>query len=275
MAHQTDPFSPDVSVWPGFNDTLATGAARFAPATRAQLLASVLTLWNILDANINTAQRANNGYRGRWGTPYGYMRPVQLQAYLRAVWRRPNVRTYCEVGVNGGHGTAAMLLANPGMVAHSFDLGAYGYSSQAYTILSLHFGERFNLHRGDSTVVLPAWSAANRNVSCDVILVDGDHSARGAYTDLVNMRELAGCNATVLIDDVTMPPGEALRQAEQRGLVGDVDRRVYPRQTWGNPCLRGREPGRVRRRCPREWGWATARYVRPARCAREQWTSPR
>jgi len=28
------------------------------------------------------------------------------------------VRTYCETGVNGGHGTAAMLLANPHLVTH-------------------------------------------------------------------------------------------------------------------------------------------------------------
>jgi hypothetical protein len=198
-----DPFSPDVSAWVGFNDTLPTGSPRFAPATRGQLLTSILTLWNLLDANINAAQKAGTGYHGKYGSPYGYMRPMQLQGYVQ-VTQRPGPRTYCEIGVNGGHGTAAMLLANPEIVAHSFDMGSYGYSNQAYTILSLYFGERFKLHRGDSSVTLPAWIAANPNATCDVILVDGDHREKGSYTDMVNMRKLSGCNSTLLIDDITV-----------------------------------------------------------------------
>jgi hypothetical protein len=49
------------------------------------------------------------------------MRKVQLLAYSQVVWGRTTLGNgqaakkiiYCEVGLNAGHGTIAMLLANP------------------------------------------------------------------------------------------------------------------------------------------------------------------
>ena len=69
--------------------------------------------------------------------PYGYMRLVQLHAYSRLGWNREGGHTYCETGVNGGHGTAAMLLANPQLVAHSFDEGIQPYSREVFDMLKL------------------------------------------------------------------------------------------------------------------------------------------
>lgn len=264
---------------PGFDDNLPTGTHRFAPTTWDEYLTAVLTLWNLLDSNINRAQVRNKGYTSRYGTPYGYMRPVQLYAYAQLVWNNPRVRTYCEVGVNGGHGTAAMLLANPELVAHSFDLAAYDYSAGAYDILSLYFGARFRVTRGDSTVTVPAFTAGQNGssapVSCDVILIDGDHSGRGAFADLQNMRPLAGCNATLLIDDIVDPPGHALLRAQRAGMVEVVRRDVYDtRDEIRNPCLRKRHSGDTRRECLRRWGWAMGRYVGTMACRlkRHAWT---
>ena len=48
-----------------------------------------------------------------------------------------------------------MLLANPTMVAHSFDEGIQPYSTEVFNTLSLYFGERFVLHRGNSHALLP------------------------------------------------------------------------------------------------------------------------
>ena len=133
------------------------------------------------------SQRTGHGYTSAFGTLYGYIRAVQLHAYTRLVWRNPRPLTYCEVGFNGGHGTTAMLMANPNLVAYSFDLGAHGYSDGAYELLSLYFGERFQPIRGDSTRALPEFASANASVKCDVILVDGDHRYKGALRDIVNM----------------------------------------------------------------------------------------
>ena len=261
-----DPLDEASVALPGFNDALPTGVNRFAPASYQQMLVSVLSFWNLLDANINDAQKAQHGYTSAFGTPYGYIRAVQLHAYTRLAWRSPKPLTYCEVGVNGGHGTAAMLMANPTMVAHSFDLGAYGYSDGAYKLLSLYFGDRFQLHRGDSTRAVPEFAATNTSVRCDILLVDGDHRYKGAHRDIVNMQELANCNATLLLDDITQPVGRALEAAEKEGVVTRVDRHLYSKGTAFNPCLRAKQPGSTRRTCEKHWGWATASYVRPGRC---------
>ena len=49
---------------------------------------------------------------------------LQLRRMIQLV-RDPSVKTYCEIGVNGGHSAAAMLLANPELVVHGFDLMAW------------------------------------------------------------------------------------------------------------------------------------------------------
>ena len=97
------------------NETARVPEPRFIPQTHEQYLSAVYTLWNLLDHTMYQHRSKRPVY------PYGYMRLVQLKAYSRLVWRNPTARTYCETGVNGGHGTAAMLLANPNLVAHSFD----------------------------------------------------------------------------------------------------------------------------------------------------------
>ena len=100
--------------------------------------------------------------------------------------RRPSVRVYCEIGFNGGHSAAAMLLANPGLLVHSFDLMAWRYSNRSQDLLKTMFGPRLTMHPGDSTLTVPAWTRRNPR-ECDVLFVDGDHGQNGARKDMVNM----------------------------------------------------------------------------------------
>ena len=197
-------------------------ANRFDPETYDQYLTSVYVLWNLLD-RIILRHRPD---RGMPQMPYGYMRLVQLHSYSRLVWKRDDVRTYCETGINGGHGTAAMLLANPHLVTHSFDLGIQPYSRDVFDLLKLYFGERFNLYVGDSHRTLPQFAANESNHrQCDVILIDGDHG-NGAYDDIRDFKPLAACHAHVLLDD-TLPtaagvnagPRNAIRQAVAQGMI--------------------------------------------------------
>jgi hypothetical protein len=165
---------------------------RFVPSTRAQYHAAVATLWNLLDRNIQ--RHSEHCHRGRAacpGTPFGYMRPAQLEHYSSFVWGR-GALNYCEVGFNGGHGTVAMLLANPELVAHSFELGGYAYVREAQELVRSYFGERFRPYLGNSRALVPqaAGQRASNSTSsntpalrhaCDVLLVDGDHGSEGAY----------------------------------------------------------------------------------------------
>ena len=238
-----------------WNEAAPLHVNRFLPNSHVQYLSAVLTLWNLLDRNIEAhTQHAT-------GTPFGYMRPVQLSAYSRLVLGSEN-RTYCEIGFNGGHGVTAMLLASPSLTAHSFELGANGpYTDHAANLVKLYFGEgRFHYHKGNSLQTVPAFAHAGGRGLCDILLVDGDHSAQGAYHDIINMRELATADAILLIDDISTGPGSSLRRAEAEDIVRISSWNEYNRTAPENPCLRRIRPPMYN--CQDRWGFAIARYRR-------------
>ena len=235
-----------------WNETAALRHNRYMPKTYAQYLTSVLTLWNLLDRNIER-------HLGAAGTPFGYMRPVQLHAYSQLVFDADDA-TYCEVGFNGGHGAVAMLLANPTLKVHAFELGANGpYSATAAEIVTTYFGpRRFEYHRGDSHITVPAFANQHGRV-CDIVLVDGDHSAHGAFADINNMRDVARRGAVLLIDDIIDGPGVALRRAADEKIISHVEWHRYDKQSRANPCVRRVRGARFL--CLQAWGWARSRYV--------------
>lgn len=243
---------------PWLNESVRVPTPRFLPATYPEYLATVYTLWNVLDAIMHDHRQ-----HMRPKFPYGYMREVQLHAYAQHVWQQPNVHTYCETGVNGGHGTAAMLSASPSLVSHSFDEVGQPYSEAVFKFLGSYFRERFVPYRGNSHMLLP--KATHLRRSCDVILVDGDHSEQGTYQDIIDMQKLASCGATLLLDDMggsrarlNSGPSVALERARDKGVVDVVQWHLYNRSSPENPCLRDKHGGRPM--CIGEWGWAVARY---------------
>ena len=231
---------------------------RFQPQTLAQYHSAVATMWNLLDRNIETTCKNQHGCPG---TPFGYMRPAQLEHYSSFVWQKGEM-TYCEIGFNGGHGTAAMLLANPKLQVHSFELGGYPYTAPAEALVSLYFGkDRFHYHRGDSTRLVPAF-ATNLSRSCDVLLVDGDHRYAGALEDIRNMRALAKPGAVLLLDDLDEGPGPAIEKALAEGTIELTEQFMFNASAVGdalNPCIRRIRPPFWN--CKKRWGWAAARYT--------------
>jgi len=242
---------------------------RYVPDTYEQYTAAVYVLWNLLDGIVHQEMRGHQ----RPFVPYGYMRKVQLRAYSKLVWKRDDLRTYCETGVNGGHGTAAMLLANPNLISHSFDPGEQPYSDAVFRTLNWYFGDRFQLHRGDSHKTLPLFLSDRTRGRCDILLVDGDHSENGAFRDIVDFHALAACNANVLLDDIMETtkrlnggPQRAIKRAEAEGLMRVIERHVYNETSVENPCLRSKDNPRITH-CLTPWGWAIGRYNNQgARC---------
>lgn len=214
------------------------------PETSEQYLSAVYTWWNLLD-DVMHAHRGAPIPR----VPYGYMRLTQLRYYSRLARQMEQLRggarsNYCEVGVNGGHGTVAMLLANPSLVAHSWDQGIQPFSPKVFELLRLHFGARIHLHVGDSHELLPPFAAnASHKGMCDLLLIDGDHSD-GAYYDMRDMQPLAACDAPVLLDDIVgthegkaLGVQRALQRATYEGILRVVRRFEYNITTRDNPCL--------------------------------------
>ena len=251
----------------GFSVSASPLELRFQPTTWPEYEAAVWTFWNLLDRNI--LRHYIHGVPPK--NPYGYIRPVQLKAYAQSVWQDDHVQMYCEVGVNGGHGTAAMLLANSHMHVVSFDYGAWTYSNSTIDLLDLYFGSRFQFVQGPSQKTIPEFIARNPGVQCDVLLVDGGHAASVAVGDLRQFARMAACNATVFVDDLNENhgPGSALRAAEREGLVTVVEWHMYnASHTYENPCLRTPIAGRLN--CLPEWGWARAMYSGAHACNRDR-----
>lgn len=133
------------------NNDVPYGEPRFKPASFDEALHATFTWWDLLDATMHawTPQQL-------YAT--GYVREIQLRRMIELA-REPSVRTYCEVGMNGGHSTVAMLLANPTLTVHTFDLMAWPYSEPVAKLLKLRFGNRFVLHAGSSHETLGPWAS--------------------------------------------------------------------------------------------------------------------
>ena len=212
------------------------GHPRFVARTREEHLVATFTMWNVLDSVMARHSKSN------W--QMGYVREVQVRRMLELV-AEPRVRVYCEVGMNGGHSAAAMLIGNPRVVVHSFDLYEHEYAGPAASLLNLTFGNRFVSHPGDSRMSVPAWVADSSN-RCDLLLVDGDHSAKGAKTDLVNLRPASTDGAPVVVDDVNLNEGhasgpmQALHSMSASGTLSIIEEYgPYNSSTPQNPCTAG------------------------------------
>lgn len=201
----------------------------------------------------------------------------QLRRMVQIV-QETNVNTYCEIGMNGGHSIVAMLEANPQITAHAFDMMHWNYSKPIADLISLRFGSRFQLHRGNSHKTVPAISK-DLGQSCDLIFIDGDHTPQGARIDMLNCRGIAAPGARVILDDIaihseTRPgPVVALRQMEVAGLLQTIERYgTFPPGHRYNPCMRAPDTGRSARSVCVPWGFAVCAYV-AAQLNNKNWTS--
>ena len=279
---------------------------RYVPRSEAEYAASVLTFWGVLDTIVseqnfgcvdksplshpNTSMCTGRSDRFN---PYafGYMRPVQMLAHMRHIRRLASARTdgtvtshltYCEVGMNGGHGVAAALLADPHMVAHSFDLLEWRYSLAVVRLLQAHFPGRFHSHAGNSFDTLPRWSALPSSPRCDVMLIDGLHSAEATRLDALNFRAAAACGPHVAFFDDIQVVGVVIRRLvserllqveEEHMFAGGSDEaclRLYKKRTHGMLRLQYMPHELVDQHyhlqyvCPTGeagWGFAITRFV--------------
>ena len=172
------------------------------------------------------------------------MKYTSLTTLYLLLARQKWVVNVCEIGFNAGHSAIAWLTGSNRTLLYSFDLGNHYYARpMAEYIVSL-FPGRISVILGDSKVTVPKFSSENKErISCDVIVIDGDHSFDGALADLRNMRSLANSkNNIVILDDYpnTYPDmvksvGPAWIQARQESFVGNVFNCIcYTQpQAWG------------------------------------------
>jgi hypothetical protein len=262
---------------------------RYVANGRGEQLVAIYTWWNLLDRLMEHNYLSPGGgmnYGAKW--TYGYVRRFQMEQYTRHLVKENGAKRkrYCEIGVNGGHGTVAMLLSDPELDVVSFDLGAYKYSRKVYNLLKTAFPGRIKFHIGSSydeggvkgTVPIFADSVRmGREKPCDLILIDGAHTLDGAYKDILNMKEVASCDNVVLFDDINERSGGAFEKAVKNGILTVIDRfhgghknkEINPCLRWvGQPtCYNSTDSTLIENsctKCLKEFSFATARITNPS-----------
>jgi len=106
-------------------------------------------------------------------------------------------RTLLEVGFNAGHSALLALSVNKYLRYTGIDIGKYRYTHLSYEYLKSVFGDRIDMHFGDSRELMPPL----RSGAYDLIHIDGGHGAGVSHADLTSAIKIAKPNSVILFDD--------------------------------------------------------------------------
>lgn len=121
--------------------------------------------------------------------------------------------TYLEIGVRRGRSLAVVVHRSPACDVIGVDFWNEGYAGidnpgpehvQRIASEAGHTGT-LELISGDSHVVLPQLFSNGRELSFDLITVDGDHSKRGATRDLQDVLPRLRIGGALVFDDISHP----------------------------------------------------------------------
>jgi predicted O-methyltransferase YrrM len=150
--------------------------------------------------------------------------------YLAEIAADLKAESIGEIGFNTGLSAHALLSGGLYSKLVSFDLGKHDYIGYAKTLVDLDYPNRHMLVMGNSLLTVPAYADLNSGLKFDLIFIDGGHSFKMAWSDLVNMREMAGPNAYVIMDDLSplrsygVGPTKAWNKAVEAGMIKEIDR---------------------------------------------------
>ena len=120
---------------------------------------------------------------------------VQKQKNLILTTNRVNVVDVLEIGFNSGFSAVLLLNSNPNIVLSCVDIGIHAYTIPCYNKIKEFYGDRINLHLGNSVDVVPKLT-----ILYDVIHIDGSHEERVAREDIINSYYISKSNAIIIMD---------------------------------------------------------------------------
>lgn len=150
---------------------------------------------------------------------------------LQKISSKKNIRNILEIGFNAGHSAEIFLSSNPECNVLSVDIGNHDYLPIGKKYIDLAFPGRHELLIGDSTKIIPNFDT---NTKYDLIFIDGGHSFKIAFADIINCQKLADNNTIVIMDDTvykeewakkyTEGPTKAWTKAVNENIIVDISR---------------------------------------------------
>jgi predicted O-methyltransferase YrrM len=106
-----------------------------------------------------------------------------------------------EIGFNAGHSALLLLESNPHVNYTGIDINTHEYTNKAVKIMKDNYPNRFRFISGDSTQILQS-----KIGFFDLIIIDGDHSISGLYSDFVSsLNQTARGKTIIIFDDTNIP----------------------------------------------------------------------
>ena len=199
-------------------DNAPYGVARINAATLAHIAAAPGTWAQILDfhhalATDDYVRYVDGFYRDnirRYGEHWQYLDIVNV---LYAASKALQPRNYLEIGVRRGRSACTVARGCPTVDIIACDMWQPNYAGMENPGPELvkselaRQGHKGTLvfANGDSHLILPQLFTQRPQLRFDLITVDGDHSAEGAYRDLCDVAPQLQPGGVLVFDDISHP----------------------------------------------------------------------
>ena len=207
------------------------GTVLLNPTTLANI-ATDLDTWNEICAfhsllvTDKYVEYLNEFYREsieRYGKNWYYMDIVNT---LFAASKTIRPRSYLEIGVRRGRSVCSVVRGCPTVNVLACDIWVENYAGMenpgpkfVLSELEKHgFEGKIQFMNGNSHETLPKFFETHPDAQFDLITVDGDHSAQGAYDDLCTVIPHLSVGGIVVFDDIAHPSHPYLLQVWRKAL---------------------------------------------------------
>lgn len=162
----------------------------------------------------------------RFGDNWHY---ADIVTVLIAAAKLLHPSNYLEIGVRRGRSMAMVATICPDCDIVGFDLWAPDYAGMSSPgpdfvraeIKKLGHSGRMELISGDSHKTLPRFFSKHHDAFFDLIIVDGDHSKKGAERDLRDVLPRLKVGGIIIFDDICHPLHPYLAKVWQRVVASD------------------------------------------------------
>lgn len=157
----------------------------------------------------------------RFGEKWVY---ADINTVLYGISQNIRIESYLEIGVRRGRSMSIVAALNPEAEIVGFDMWIPNYVGMENPgpefvqkeLNKVGYQKKAEFISGDSKQTVPQFFKDNSNRFFDVITVDGDHSAKGARTDLKHVIQRLKVGGFLVFDDISNPSHLYLKKVWQK-----------------------------------------------------------